>query len=198
MSAAPIPSRMTLDEYFRMETDSLEKHEYHDGVIVSMAGTRYAHCVIVGNFIRELGNGLRGKPCNVLDGNIRVKIPRKTFYYYPDISVVCGKPQFDPPAPSETTILNPLLIVEVLSDSTERFDRGGKLNNYVSVDSLREYVLVSQHKALVEVYLRQDDGSWRFSVATGLSASVRLESIDRTIALSEIYTGVEFPPDDDV
>jgi Uma2 family endonuclease len=194
MAMPAVKTSLAPDEYFRMEAASAERHEYRDGELISMAGVRYAHCQIAANFIRELGNGLRGKPCAVLDGNIRVRIPRKTYYYYPDASVVCGKPEFDPAAPPETTILNPLIVVEVLSESTEAFDRGDKFTDYRAIDVLREYVLVSQRTPRVEAFLRQDDGTWRFSVADGLAAVVRLASIGLDVPLTEIYAGVEFPP----
>lgn len=185
---------MTVEEYLRLEVTADVRHEFRDGVAVAMSGGTYTHSLIITNLVGELRSRLKGKGCTALESNMRVRIPRRAKYCYPDVPVVSGSPEFDPAAPPETTILNPRLIVEVLSDSTEAFDRGAKFTDYREIESLREYVLVSQHAAQVEVYLRQDDGTWRFQPSAGLGATARLQSIGVDLPLDEIYAGVTFPP----
>jgi Uma2 family endonuclease len=188
------PGRMTVDEYLVFELTADVKHEYRDGVIVDMAGTTYEHSVITLNASVQLHQRLQGKACRALDSNMRVRITRKSKYYYPDASVVCGEPDFDPgpKGTSRRTITNPRVIVEVLSDSTEAFDRGGKFTDYREIPSLREYVLIAQHAPQVEVYLRQDDGTWRFQPSAGLAAVARLDSLGIDLPLAEVYAGVTF------
>ena len=185
------PRRYTLDEYFKIARDSEVKLEYIDGEIVAMAGGTYNHSLIAANFIGALSPRLKGKPCRVLESNLRVGI-RRSRYTYPDIPVVCGSPQFDPR--DSETIVNPRVLIEVLSPSTERSDRGEKFNRYQMLESLEEYVLVSQDKPLIETFFRQSDGGWLLMPYSGMEAVVKLRSLDVEIPLSEIYAGVEFPP----
>lgn len=194
MTADPqtLPSLMTAEEYFRFEAAADERHEYRDGVVVAIAGGTYNHSLILMNVGAALHSRLKGGPCRVLESNLRLRIPRKAKYYYGDVPVVCGDPQFDPAAPRSTTVLNPRLIVEVLSDSTEGFDRGEKFADYRDIESFREYALVSQHTPRAEVYLRQEDGSWRFQPSAGLDAVVRLESIGVELPLAEVYASVQW------
>ena len=184
--------RCTPEEYLRLERDASEKHEFYRGEIFAMSGGSFNHSLISANVIRELGNGLRTSPCRVFDSNLRIRIPRTTLYTYPDASVVCGPPQFDPLDTHRHTVLNPTLIVEVLSPSTEGWDRGGKLESYIQIESLRDYVLISSITARVEVYLRQTDGTWNYSDATGLEARIALRSLRLELPLSEVYAGVTF------
>jgi Uma2 family endonuclease len=193
---------MTVDEYLIFELTADVKHEYRDGVIIDMAGTTLNHSLVAANTIGELRQRVRDKGCRTLEGNIRVRIPGKSRYYYPDASVFCGEPVFDPgpKGTSQMTITNPRVIVEVLSDSTEAFDRGGKFTDYREIPSLREYVLIAQHAPQVEVYLRQDDGTWRFQPSAGLDAVARLDSLGIDLPLAEVYAGITFeatnPPAD--
>jgi Uma2 family endonuclease len=192
MGAVAIQSPMTLDEYFRMETDAEERHEFHEGRVVAMAGGTGRHSRIAANVIGRLLGRLEGNGCYPLDSNIRIRIPRKAKYYYSDCVVVCGELQYDPAAPPETTIQNPRLIVEVLSDSTEAFDRGDKFTDYREIESLREYILIAQHTPRVEVYVRLPDGMWRFQPAAGLEASAKLEELGIELPLAEVYAGITF------
>lgn len=192
MTAVPVSPTLTVEEYFRLEETSDVRHQFRDGTVFAMAGTTYHHNLIVANVVGALYRQLNGKPCRVLDSNARLRIPRKARYYYGDASVVCGPPQFDPAGPSTTTIANPRVVIEVLSDSTERFDRGSKFDDYRDVESLREYVLISQHSPRVEVYVRQQDGTWRFQPSAGLAEVAKLDSIDAELSLAEIYGGVTF------
>lgn len=186
--------RHTVAEYLAMEEQSEQRHEFHDGEILAMSGGTYGHSRTNTNLLIALGARLKGHRCHALDSNMRVRVPKRLRYVYPDTSIVCGPPQFDPDDPRKTTIVNPTVVIEVLSDSTERYDRGGKFDAYRDLPSLTEYVLISQHEALVETFLRQPDGSWRFTAWKGMSASVMLQSLNIEIPLSEIYQGVEFEP----
>jgi len=125
---------------------------------------------------------------------MRIRIPRLPYYFHPDASVVCAEPEFDPESPATTTLLNPKVLVEVLSSSTESCDRGKKLEKYIRIPSLEQYVLISQDEPRVDTYLRHSDGSWTFNIATGIGASVSFRSLNIAIPLAEIYTGIDFPP----
>lgn len=198
MESPPLkPVRFTIDEYLRLEAAAKQRHEYRDGRIIAMAGGSPEHSLVIANIIREVGNRLKGKPCRVYDSNLRVRIPRTPLYTYPDVSVICGETHFDPQDANRTTATNPRLIVEVLSNSTEADDRGDKFRRYLSLESLEEYVLVSQVRPWVETFTRQDDGSWRFATASGLEAQVKLSSVQAEVPLSEIYAGIQFPPEEE-
>lgn len=188
-------TRFTLEEYFEIEEQSLEKHEFRGGEIISMAGGSEQHSLIGANFIRELGNGLKGKSCRAYESNLRVLIPGTPLYAYPDAFVICGPTEYDKDDPKNHTITNPILVVEVTSPSTESYDHVGKFKRYLRCDSLHEYVLVSQDTPRVESYLRRADGSWLFRIFAGLEAVATLDSIGATIPLAEIYANVTFPPE---
>jgi Uma2 family endonuclease len=186
----------SIAEYLRYENTALNKHEYRDGEIVAMAGNSFSHSLIAINFGSELRNKLKGKPCRVLDSNLRVAITGTPLYTYPDISVICGKAQMDPNDSAQQTATNPRVLVEILSPSTEAYDRGEKFNRYQRLQSLEEYVLISQTVPRIEVFHRQADGKWMFTSVSGLENCVRLASVQVEIALAEVYVGVEFsdPP----
>jgi Uma2 family endonuclease len=192
MGVAAEKDRYTVAEYLRREQESLDRHEYRDGEILLMAGASAQHSLIVANLIRETGNRLKGSPCRVYDSNLRIRIPQTVSYAYPDVSVICGQREVDPNDPRGETFTNPRLIIEVLSPSTEVYDRGEKFSHYLQLDSLQEYVLVSQAIPRVEVYFRQPDGAWLFRYFVDLSGSATLRSVDIDLPLSEIYAGVEF------
>lgn len=198
MTALPTPkARYTISEYLAIERDATDKHEYRDGQILMMAGGTADHSLLSANLIRAIGNRLLGKPCQVYESNLRVRIPRKVLFTYPDVQVVCGKRQLDPGDPSGGTIINPRLIVEVLSDSTEVYDRGKKFRRYREIESFQEYVLVSQDHARIETFLRGAEGTWLLTTFEGLDARARLASIEVELPLSEVYAGIELPPADD-
>jgi Uma2 family endonuclease len=185
--------RFTPEDYLRREREAAQKHEYYHGEVFAMAGGSPDHALIASNVIRELGNRLKGNPCRVYSSDLRVRIPRTTLYTYPDSSVICGERQFDPLDANRETVLNPTLIVEVLSPTTESWDRGGKFQNYREIESLREYVLVSWDKALVETFLRQSDGTWVLNTTAGRTAVAPLKSLGIQLPLAEMYDGVELP-----
>lgn len=157
-----------------------------------MAGGTVDHSLIIANVIREIGNRLKGKPCHVFDSNLRVRIPRTVLYTYPDATVLCGARQLDPEDPSGETVVNPKVIVEVLSASTEGYDRGEKFDRYRQLDSLEEYVLVSQGTPRVETFWRQAEGTWLFTAVSGREGVARLRSLGIEVPLGEVYGGIEF------
>jgi Uma2 family endonuclease len=182
--------RHTIQEYLALEASARDRHEFHEGEILMMSGGTYAHSRITTQLIIALGNRLKGGECHPLDSNMRVRIPGRAVFIYPDISVVCGPPQFDVDDPKLTTIINPRLIVEVLSESTESYDRGAKFDLYRQIPSLEEYVLLSQHQPLAETFFRQG-ANWLFSDFKGPQLSLR--SLQIEIPLAEVYSGINLP-----
>ncbi len=180
--------RWTAEEYLAFERDSEEKHEFVDGEIYLMSGASQNHNKIVGNTIVTLGMQLRNRPCEFYPSDMRVRVARN--YTYPDVTVVCGTPEFEDSR--RDTLLNPTVIVEVLSPSTERYDRGRKFHNYRGITSLQEYVLISQDTYRVERYLRQPNDEWLLSIVQGVDGSLNLTSIGCTLALADVYDKVVF------
>jgi Uma2 family endonuclease len=191
---------MSEAEYLAFEEQAQEKHEFYDGIVrplsrlVSMAGGSYEHSVVISNTLRAIGNRLEGSGCRALDSNIRVKPRQSTRYSYPDVTILCGEPEFDAEAGGRTTINNPLAVVEVLSQGTENFDRTKKLQRYQLIDSLREYVLIETNQAFVQTLFRDDNQQWVFSSSSGLHASVALRSLGIELPLAEIYRDIRLPP----
>ncbi len=182
----------TPEEYLARERQNEFKSEYWHGKMFAMAGASEAHNLIVVNVVRELSLQLKGKPCRVYPSDMRVRIPRTPSYKYPDVTVVCGKPEFEDD--QHDILLNPTVIVEVLSPSTELYDRGAKFREYRTIDSLQEYLLISQHTALIERYVRQEQTRfWMLSEAAGLNESIEFQAIVCRLDLAEVYERVEFP-----
>ena len=193
MSALPVPY-ISPEQYLEIERKAEFKSEYFSGQMFAMAGASRPHNVIVGNLIRRLGNALDGQPCETYPSDMKVLVSANGLFTYPDVTVACGEPQFLDL--NGDVLLNPLVIIEVLSDSTEAYDRGGKFALYQRLESLQEYVLVSQNEACVERYVRQAAGQWLYSRVDGLEASVTLEAVSISLPLAEIYARVVFPPDE--
>ncbi len=188
MTPNPISKKMSPEAFLAFERASDQKHEYRDGEIVAMSGARRAHNKISTNVSGLIWQNLKGKDCESYASEMRVWVPKSKLYTYPDIVVVCGTPEF---VDDEfDTLLNPVLIVEILSESTESYDRGEKFKNYRSIASLREYVLISQTSFSIEKYARHGDGFWMLSEASGLDSGITLESIDCRISLSDAYDKV--------
>jgi Uma2 family endonuclease len=188
--AVPIP-KLTPDEYLKIERQADFKSEYYRGEMFAMAGGSPKHSARAANLIGLLFNRLRGKGCQIFTSDLRVRTGANGLYTYPDISVVCGKPMY---ATDEGDVLiNPKVIFEVLSPSTEGKDRGFKFQQYKQIESLQEYVLVSQTEPLVERFGRALGGAWTgYSEARGVDATLTLESLGIEIALAEIYQDIEF------
>jgi Uma2 family endonuclease len=183
------PNRLSVREYLRLERQAETKSEYLDGEMVAMTGASLRHNGIITNVVRELSGQLRDRPCQVFPNDLRVRIPSANLYVYPDSTVVCGEPRLEDSFAD--TLLNPTLIVEVLSPTTEAYDRGKKCRWYQSLDSLSELLLISQDVPVVEQYLRQGDG-WFLRTVEGLDAVLPLPSIQAELALAEVYHKVAF------
>lgn len=197
MSQMPIvdPRRYTVEEYFQIDSASEIRHEYVDGYIIDMAGGTDAHSAVLINLIGVLWSKLRGHPCQAREGNLRVRYGRKAQYGYADALIVCGEPQFDPRAEKKTTLLNPRVLIEVLSDSTEAYDRGRKFALYREIDSFEEYMLIAQNGPSVDVFRRQQSGLWQMQPYQGLETSAQLQTVGIELPLAEIYAGIAFPPE---
>ncbi len=191
MSAKVKPKYVSPEEYLTKERESLEKHEYFDGEIFQMSGASDEHNTIAVNISSSLHFQLKKRPCKAYQSDMRVHIPKTGLYTYPDIAVVCGKPEFLPDGQLDT-LTNPILIVEVLSASTEGYDKGVKFDNYRSLESLREYVLVSQDSKRVIRYTKQSDGSWNLMDFIGDKTEIELISIECSLTMDDIYDKVDF------
>lgn len=182
--------KYTAGEYLAMERESAEKHEFLDGNIYVMAGASRRHNLIVLNLGGELRNALRGRPCETYPSDMRVRVSATGLYTYPDVTVVCGEPEFEDDAVD--TLLNPTVLVEVLSPSTADYDRGAKFEHYRSLPSVREILLVDQDRVHVMRYQRQDDGNWLLSETREVTDSIELSSLAVELELSEVYARVQF------
>lgn len=191
MSTVP-KTQLTSAEYLALERKAAFKSEFFQGEMYAMAGGSPEHSLIAANFIREAGNELKRSDCLVFTSDLRVKIAATGLYTYPDATILCGERQFDDE--QKDTVLNPTVLVEVLTESTERYDRGTKSRHYRKIDSLRELLLISQDSPSIEHYVRNPAGDWGFRETDSLEQSIRLDSIGVTIPVAEIYRGVVFPP----
>lgn len=182
--------RWTQAEYLAFDRASDTKHELINGQIVAMTGASRWHNLAASGAHVALGVQLRGKPCELYQGDMRVQVSEDGEYYYPDLVVVCGEPQFVDTGLE--TLTNPTLIIEVLSESTERHDRGVKSFNYRQLESLQDYVLIWQNRPQIERYTREDDGTWKLLEVMGLDATMPLPSIEGELALADVYAKVDF------
>ncbi len=192
--AAELKTFLTVQDYLEIERRSETKHEYVNGVVVAMVGAGANHGLIMLGAAGALRRQLRGRGCYVYPSDLRVNIEALNIYTYPDITVVCGVPQFGGQQPD--TLLNPTLLVEILSPSTERYDRAEKFARYRRIPSLREYVLIAQDMPMIEHYVRGDGGTWAWSAAERLEDTLALPTIGCTLALAEVYEQVTFPPEE--
>ena len=202
MSVPQLQMRSTVEEYLALERASEERHEYVDGHVYAMAGESPEHSDICSNLITILNLQLRGTPCRVWTKDTKVRSgpePRsrratRGLFSYPDLVVVCGTPQFHDAY--RDVLLNPTVLIEVLSPSTEAFDRGEKFWRYRTwLPGLTHYLLVAQSRPLIEHYLRQPDDVWVLSTVSDTTGSLYLASIACTLRLSEVYDRINFPPD---
>jgi Uma2 family endonuclease len=177
-------------QYLEQERRAEFKSQFYRGEVFAMAGASREHNLIVGNLVREIGNALKDRQCEVYPSDMRVKVAATGLYTYPDATVVCGDPVFEDD--HFDTLTNPTVLFEVLSESTESWDRGGKFRQYRDIPSLKEYAMVTQDRPGVERYIRQKDGGWLLQETQSIEASVRFESIDVTVPLSEIYRNIRF------
>lgn len=189
MSSIP-KQRLTPAEYLALERKAEFKSEYLNGEMFAMAGGTRWHSRIASNLVSRCDAQLLEAPCDVFGSDMRVKVSPTGLYTYPDVSISCDEPQFEDE--DSDTLLNPRVIFEVLSESTEAYDRGKKFGHYRQVPSLMEFVLVSQMEPLVERYVRQPDGSWRLTALKGLDAVLELETVRCRLPLADVYRRVSF------
>lgn len=190
MAQAAEISFVTPEEYLRLDRAADYKSEYHGGDIYAMSGGTPRHSLIAVNLAAFLRNALKGRPCTPYNSDLRVAISPEGLYAYPDISVFCQPMEFV--FGTDDTATNPAVIFEVLSPSTEAYDRGKKFEHYRQMPSLQEYLLVSQEAPTVERFARAGDGRWILTDAHGLKAAMHLESLGVSLPLAEVYEGVEF------
>lgn len=190
MSAVPALKFISIEDYLSLEESADEKHEYYRGEIFAMAGGTIAHNQIVSNMVSEVNFFLREKDCQVFPSDLKVHNEANSLFTYPDISIVCGELQKW--QGRNDTITNPVVIIEVLSESTQLYDRGQKFKLYRSIPSLKEYLLISSIEYMVEQYTKQADDVWSFRELTNPEDRMSIESIGFSCAIKELYRNVSF------
>ena len=176
--------------YLEAEREAFEKHEYYKGEIFAMSGASVKHNRIFMNCAGELQSKLKGKNCQPYGSDLRIHIPKNTFYTYPDISIICGEieltdDKFD-------TATNPSVIIELLSKSTRNYDKGEKFTLYRDIDSLQEYILIDTEKIYVEKHIRNADNSWQLTDYKSIENSFIISTINHSFMLKDIYEGISF------
>lgn len=187
---------VSAEEYLRREREAEERHEYDNGRIYAMAGESLSHSRACISLSAIVSTQLKGKSCEAFSPNMKIGISAAGKFCYPDLSVVCGKPLFHDD--KQDVLTNPKVVIEVLSPSTEKYDRSVKFQAYQQIESLTDFLLISQDKPLVEHFERQTSGQWLYTSHKGLSASIQLTSIDCELPLAEIYERVQFPPEEEL
>jgi Uma2 family endonuclease len=190
MAANP-ERRYTLEEYLELDRTSEERLEFRNGEVFCMSGGSEWHYEIEGNIFAFLRSRLRERGCRAFTGNVRIKVPSAPPYRYADVSALCGEAKFEEIGGVDA-LVNPQLLIEVLSDSTEAYDRGDKFLHYKSIPTLREYLLVAQHEPHVTHLYKQDDGLWIHTDVNDMGAALTLTSLGCELPLTEIYAGVSF------
>ncbi len=190
MSTVPHKQFHTLEEYLALEAVSEDRHEFYRGEIFQMAGGSIRHNRIARNLLVELTLQLKGKPCEPFGSDLRIAAKKYPLHTYPDLSVICGKLVTD--ATDKHAATNPHTLLEILSPSTENYDRGQKFEFYQALPSLQEYILVAQDRPRVERFVRQPNGDWLLSYYDGLTAVLELTDLACRLPLADIYEGVTF------
>lgn len=183
---------ISLEEYLELERATEEKLECDNGKVWSVSGASFPHNVIVVNLLFEVDRQIRDHGCNVFPSDLRIKVPEYPPYRYPDLTANCGEPIIEKIGGIDM-LVNPSLIIEVLSDSTEAFDRGDKFGYYKSIESFTEYLLVAQHRPHVTQFIKHGDGFWLSTEFNDLSDAIELRSVPCVLSLASVYRGVEFP-----
>jgi Uma2 family endonuclease len=189
VSQAAVQHRYTPEEYLDLEENSETKYEFFDGDVFAMAGGTVEHSLIAANLIRALGNPLAPRGCSVFTSDLRLKVETTGLRTHPDVTVLGGAPQRD-----GSFLLNPTLIAEVLSKSTEGYDRGTKFDHYRTIGSLDIYLLVSEHSPRIELYIRKTASDWDYRVVHGMSSDLEIPSLNIILPLRQVFLGVVFPP----
>lgn len=190
MSAIP-KRKLTMAEYLEIERTAAFRSEFFDGEMFAMAGASYQHNIVKDSLVFELRLRLLGGSCRTSSSDQRVRIDASGLYVYPDIVIVCGEPEFAPQDP--LSLVNPRVIIEVLSDSTQDYDRTTKFRHYMTLPSLQEYILVSQDEPLISRYVRQPDGIWGLRMFHSLAETFSLATIPAEIPMADVYRDVTFP-----
>lgn len=180
----------TIDEYLAIEEAALEKHEYYKGEIFAMSGPKIPHLTIAANLFTELGIRLKGKNCRPYNSDMRVHIKANTLFTYPDISIICGKPETL--NNDNWNLLNPAVIIEILSPSTKNYDRGEKFKLYRDIPTLKEYILVDSESVHIEVFRLNESNRWELEEYRTQEEALYVRTINETIPLADIYTGVKW------
>lgn len=191
MTAVP-KKKLTEAEYLARERDAEFKSEFYAGEMFAMAGASRQHNDIKENLSVEIGGRLKGGPCRTYSADMRVKVKRTGLYTYPDFLIVCGPPEFEVVQGTDT-LLNPQVVFEILSESTERYDRGTKFQHFQKLPSVREYVLVSQDRVRVERFVRQPDETWVLTTFDDPGGEFALATVPVRVPVADIYRGVELP-----
>ncbi|MCA9069167.1 MAG: Uma2 family endonuclease [Planctomycetaceae bacterium] len=181
----------TPKEYLEFERNSQFKHQYYKGEIFAMGGASFAHGQLVSNLTTLFGIHFKDSDCQAIPKDLRVKADKTGLYTYPDLTVVCGEPEFEDDV--FDTLLNPKLMIEVLSDSTEAFDRGEKFAQYRTIDPFEQYALISQREYRIEVFTRVGDGRWVLSEAAGVDSTIEFSTIQCSLKLRDVYERVTIP-----
>ncbi len=184
--------RLSPEEYLTLERCAEQKSEYYEGEMFAMAGGSLRHGLLVANLARLLGHDLRERPCFVFSSDVRLQVSPTGLYTYPDVMVACGELRYA--EGGQDTLLNPVLLAEVLSPSTANFDRGAKFAHYRTLDSVQHYLLVSQDRHLVELYSRQADGTWLFSTHEDDGGEVPLTALGLALLVGALYDKVDALP----
>ncbi len=191
MSAIP-KRKLTAAEYLEIERTAEFRSEFFDGEMFAMAGASYQHNIVKDSLVFELRLRLLGSSCRTSSSDQRVRIDASGLYVYPDIVIVCGEPEFAPQDP--LSLVNPRIIIEVLSASTQEYDRTTKFRQYMTILSLQEYILVSQDEPLISRYVRQPDGIWGLRMFHSLAETFSLATIPAEIPMADVYRDVTFLP----
>lgn len=180
---------LTPEQYLEIERKAEYKSEYYRGEMFAMAGASLAHNLLLAHLLRDLGQQLRGKSCQICPSDMRVRVTASGLYTYPDAVAFCGKP--DLVDNQMDTLLNPCLLIEVLSPSTEAYDRGRKFEHYQTIDSLEEYLMVASDRVHADLYTRQPGARWLLSSARRLEDSLDLQFVACTLSLATLYENVD-------
>lgn len=193
MASALAKTYLTPEEYLAIEREAEHKSEYHGGQIYALTGATQKHNRIVANLIGELYNQFKGSSCSVYPSDMRIQVERSGPYVYPDVVVTCGEEKFLDD--QGDVLLNPTVVIEVLSKSSEEYDHGTKAMLYRQIPSLTNYVVIAQTRPMIELWERQTHTKWLFSEIKGLDATMHLPAVEASLLLSDIYNRVTFPED---
>lgn len=188
--SAHVQPKVSVEAYLEADHAADFRSEYYAGYVYAMSGGTMPHAIIIANTARELGNALKKSPCFVTSSDMRLEVLPRELYTYPDVMVICGEARLMPERTDVVT--NPTLIIEVLLPSTERYDRGFKSQQYRTMQSLQEYVFVSQSGPRVEIFRRRSRDEWLLKESIGIESSCTFESVSATIPLAEIYDRITF------